>query len=73
MKEKYQVITEKHTATLEELTRLTDYLRDLPTLDEHQQLQQQLARKSAQSTHLSKKIDHLSREFRSYCLFWPAL
>lgn len=65
MKEKYQVKAEKHKATLEELTRLTDYLRDLPTLDEHQQLQQQLARKSAQSTHLSRKIDHLTREFYS--------
>ncbi|XP_047478259.1 centrosomal protein of 85 kDa-like [Penaeus chinensis] len=62
MKEKYQVKTEKHKATLEELTRLTDYLRDLPTLDEHQQLQQQLARKSAQSTHLSRKIDHLTQK-----------
>ncbi|XP_037775565.1 uncharacterized protein LOC119572530, partial [Penaeus monodon] len=62
MKEKYQAKAEKHKATLEELTRLTDYLRDLPTLDEHHQLQQQLARKSAQSTHLSRKIDHLTQK-----------
>lgn len=43
---------------------MNEYLKDLPTLNEHQQLQQEIANKSAQISHISSKVEHLSRKLK---------
>ncbi|KAK8741817.1 hypothetical protein OTU49_002422, partial [Cherax quadricarinatus] len=64
IQDRHQILGERHKSASDQLTRLKEYLRDLPTHEEHQQLQQEIAKKSAQISHLSSKVDHLSQEVK---------
>ncbi|XP_071521521.1 uncharacterized protein [Panulirus ornatus] len=64
LQEKHRLLGEKYSAASDQLMKLKEYLRDLPTLNEHQQLQQEIAQKSAQISHLSSKVDHCSQQVR---------
>ncbi|XP_045585500.1 centrosomal protein of 85 kDa [Procambarus clarkii] len=64
IQEKYRALGERHSVTKNQLTRMNEYLKDLPTLNEHQQLQQEIANKSAQISHISSKVEHLSQQVK---------
>ncbi|KAG7175768.1 putative golgin subfamily A member 6-like 5 [Homarus americanus] len=64
IQEKYRLLNERHCTASDQLTRLKDYLRDLPTLSEHQNLQQEILQKCAQVSLLSSKVDYLSEQMK---------